>query len=112
MSKALSAAALAALCLVAVAAVVLPAVEASAKLPIDGGGSQPAAAVAHDPGPPHYPQYDPRYEVSRTDASGTSAAAADDTGVEVIQASASALAGTGFARGVMWLYRRRHIPAS
>jgi len=106
MSKTLSAVGVAAVC---VGAVVLPAVEAWADLPDEGGGSRPAAVVPHDPSPPNYPQYDPRYEVSRADAAGTSV---DNTATEVVQASASALAGAGVACGVIWMYRRRHAPAS
>jgi hypothetical protein len=95
-----------------VGALVLPVVAAaSAEVPDEGGGSGSAAVVPHDPEAPNGPQYDPRYEVNRTQASGAAAGTADDAGVEVVQASASALAGAGIACGVMWLYRRRHAPA-
>lgn len=62
--------------------------------------------VRPDPGPPNYPTYDPRYEVPQ----GVTVSR-DDNGVEVLQASASALGGAAVAFGAMWLYRRRQAPA-
>jgi hypothetical protein len=91
--------------------VMLPAVEASAKVP-DDEGSRPAAVAPYDPAPPNFPEYDPRYELSRSTTSGSNAGSTDDAGVEALQTGASALAGAGVACGVMWLYRRRHAPAS
>jgi hypothetical protein len=62
----------------------------------------------HDPKPPNYPNYDPRYEVPPAPV----ISAPDDNGAEVLQASASALGGAAIAFGAMWLYRRRQVPAT
>ena len=72
----------------------------------------PAVVVRHDPSPPNYPEFDPRYRVSPVESAGTVAASSDGTGLEVVQAGASALGGAGVACGVMWLYRRRNRLAS
>jgi hypothetical protein len=75
---------------------------------------------------PKYPGYDPQHHGNMnvpeynypeykldvpTSPTGPARASGDDTGVEVLQASASALGGAGLALGGMWLYRRRHAPA-
>ena len=62
---------------------------------------------------PNYPEYNyPEYKLDvPTSPTGPALASADDTGVEVLQASASALGGAGLALGGLWLYRRRHAPA-
>jgi hypothetical protein len=72
----------------------------------------PAVVVPRDPGPPNYPEFDPRYGVSPVESTATVAASSDGTGLEVVQAGASALGGAGVACGVMWLYRRRNRLAS
>jgi hypothetical protein len=69
---------------------------------------QPVSVVPRDPSPPNYPEFDPRYQVSPVEHSGTTASSSDDTGLEVVQAGASALGGAGVACGVMLLYRRRN----
>ena len=55
----------------------------------------------------NYPNYDPAFEVPPAQAT-SAARLSDDTGVEVLQASASALGGAAVAVGAMWFYRRRH----
>jgi hypothetical protein len=69
---------------------------------------QPAVVVPRDPSPPNYPEFDSRNQVSPAESSGAVAAPSDQTGLEVVQAGASALGGAGVACGVMWLYRRRN----
>ncbi|TCO44036.1 hypothetical protein EV646_111228 [Kribbella antiqua] len=59
----------------------------------------------------NYPNYDKRYEVPRVQTA-TVSKASDDNGVEVVQAGASAVGGAAVAFGAMWLYRRRHVPAT
>lgn len=111
----------AALAVVAMAGVVLTTTEASAMYkdpepwamqltpapdawPDEGSGyptSEPGSTEYN------YPNYDPAFEVPP--AQVTSAArVSDDNGVEVLQASASALGGAAVAVGAMWFYRRRH----
>jgi hypothetical protein len=51
-----------------------------------------------EPGPPNYPNYDPRYEVEPASA-GIAA--------QWLQVGASTVAVIGIAGGVLWLYRRR-----
>ncbi|TCN39322.1 hypothetical protein EV644_107294 [Kribbella orskensis] len=67
--------------------------------------------MPHEPKPPNYPNYDPRYEVPPVQAA-TVSSAPDDNGVEVLQAGASAVGGAAIAFGAMWLYRRRQVPAT
>jgi hypothetical protein len=90
----------------ALGAAVFASSEASARDPDKEIPVRPEVVV-HDPGPPNYPSYDPRYRVSPVESQGTGAGSSDDTGVEVVRAGASALGGAGVACGVMWLYRRR-----
>jgi hypothetical protein len=59
----------------------------------------------------NYPNYDPRYEVPRVQA-GIASSASADTVTEAVQAGASAVCGAGIAIGAMWVYRRRHAPAT
>jgi hypothetical protein len=95
----------------ALGAVGLTATEASARVPDD---VPPDSTVApYDPPAPeyNYPNYAPQYEVPRVEAA-TGGGAVDDTGVEVLQASGSALGGAALALGGVWLYRRRHVPAT
>lgn len=90
----------------ALGAIGLTATEAAAR----GSDDVPrdTTVIRQEPGPPNYPNYDPRYEVPPAPAPTISR---DDNGVEVLQASASALGGAAIASGAMWLYRRRHAPA-
>jgi hypothetical protein len=97
------------------------ATEASAMVGDPGSGPTSAVSGWPDEGTGHpgsgdrrpeynYPNYDPRYEVPRVQAAVSSAS--DGTGVEVVQAGASAVGGAVVAFGAMWVYRRRHVPAT
>lgn len=88
----------------ALGAIGLTATEASARVPDDV--PRDTTVTRQDPKPPNYPNYDPKYEVRQ----GTTVSS-DDNGIEVLQASASALGGAAIAFGAMWLYRRRQAPA-
>jgi hypothetical protein len=59
----------------------------------------------------NYPNYDPGYEVPRSPIA-TVTGGSSDTGVEIAQAGVSAASGAAIALGAMWLYRRRHAPAT
>ncbi len=110
---------------VAVAAVgmfAVTATEASAMVNDPGSGPRSAVSGWPDEGTgypgsgdksPEYnhPNYDPRYEVPRAQAA-TVSAASDDTVVEIVQAGGSAVGGAVVAFGAMWVYRRRHVPAT
>ncbi len=58
-----------------------------------------------------YPGTEAKNSVA-TPRSATDHSAWDDIGAEALQAGASALGGAGVALGGMWLYRRRHQPAT
>jgi hypothetical protein len=95
----------------ALSAVGLTATQASARVPDD---VPPDTTVApHDPSASeyNYPNYAPQYEVPRGETT-TLGNGSDDNAVEVLQAGASALGGAALALGGMWLYRRRHVPAT
>ncbi|TCN40768.1 hypothetical protein EV644_10550 [Kribbella orskensis] len=115
-----------ALSAVAMGAVVLTTTEASAM------GKDPEAASTSQsvPAPPewpdegtgypasegkspeyNYPNYDPKYEVAPVQAATVGQSRSDDSGVEALQAGASALGGAAVAFTGMWLYRRRHALA-
>jgi hypothetical protein len=59
----------------------------------------------------NYPNYDPRYEVPRGEIA-TVSGASNHTGLEIMQTGVSAADGAAIAVGAMWLYRRRHAPAT
>lgn len=88
----------------ALGAIGLTATEAAARVPDDV--PRGTTVTRQDPKPPNYPKYDPKYEVPQ----GVTVTR-DDNGVEVLQASASALGGAAIAFGAMWLHRRRQAPA-
>ena len=117
-----------AVCALAMGTVALTATEASAMLKEPRPGFNSVATVqAEPPGWPdegssypgsgldspeyNYPNYDPQYEVAPA-AAATIHSASDDSGFEALQVGASALGGAGVAFGGMWLYRRRHVPAT
>ncbi|TCO30419.1 hypothetical protein EV652_105414 [Kribbella steppae] len=87
----------------------LTATEAPARVPDDVPRN--TTVTPHDPKPPNYPNYDPRYEVRPVQAP-TVSSTPDDNGVEVLQAGASAVGGAAIAFSAIWLYRRRQVPAT
>jgi hypothetical protein len=93
----------------ALGAIGLTATEAPARVPDDG--PRTTTVTPHDPKPPNYPEYDPRYEVPPVPAPPI-VSAPDDNGAEVLQAGASAIGGAAIAFGAMWLHRRRQVPAT
>jgi len=94
----------------ALSAVGLTATEASARVPDDV--PRDTVVVPHDPTPPTYPEYDPRYEVPEVEHPAVPGGA-DDDAAEATRSSASALGGAALALGGMWLYRRsRHVPTT
>jgi hypothetical protein len=84
---------------------------AVAGLALGAAGIAAADASAREAPEPNYPRVEARMPTSPTDPRVPTEASGDDTGVEVLQAGASALGGAGLAIGGMWLYRRRHAPA-
>ncbi|GAA1599846.1 hypothetical protein GCM10009789_62450 [Kribbella sancticallisti] len=85
----------------AVGVTMLGAVDASARVPEERYG---CGLVPHDPPVSVYADSQDEVAALEGAAVGTSS---DDTGVEVIQAGASALGGAGVAVAGLWLYRRR-----
>ncbi|HET6295305.1 MAG TPA: hypothetical protein VFG33_18110 [Kribbella sp.] len=95
----------------ALSALGLTAPDAAARVPDEG--QEPTTVAPHDrPFTEYnYPNYDPKYEVPRVETASVGVTS-DDNGVEVLQAGASAIGGAALAVGAMWLYRRRHVPAT
>ena len=62
-----------------------------------------------------YPNYDPKYEVVRTEATPsktTAQSSSDGNGFQFVQSGASAAAGAAVAVGTIWMYRRRQTPTA
>lgn len=62
-----------------------------------------------------YPNYDPKYEVVRTEATpikATAQSSSDGNGFQFVQSGASAAAGAAVAVSTIWMYRRRQTPTA
>jgi hypothetical protein len=101
-----------------------PRPSAASEWPDEGSGFPLAGNPSAAPGYPGsqnttseypYPNYDPKYEVVRTEATpikATAQSSSDGNGFQFVQSGASAAAGAAVAVSTIWMYRRRQTPTA